>query len=127
MADLVVAGAGVVGLGTAMLLADDRHMVTVVERDTSPQPESAAKAWGAWDRRGSNQFRLPHFFLARYRLILDAELPLPVDFRLEDVWAPPRVGRPDEFSAMMREGERSLRAGAANPTQLAADDIRSAR
>ncbi len=28
-----------------------------------------------WERRGVNQFRLPHFFLARYRTILDKELP----------------------------------------------------
>jgi 2-polyprenyl-6-methoxyphenol hydroxylase-like FAD-dependent oxidoreductase len=72
---IVVVGAGVVGLGTAMLLADDGHQVTVLERDTSPSPASAEEAWSDWERRGVNQFHLPHYFLARYRSILDAELP----------------------------------------------------
>ena len=30
MADVVIVGAGVVGLGTAMLLAKDGHLVTVL-------------------------------------------------------------------------------------------------
>jgi 2-polyprenyl-6-methoxyphenol hydroxylase-like FAD-dependent oxidoreductase len=75
VAKIVVLGAGVVGLGTAMLLADDGHEVTVLERDPAAPVASAAEAWTDWDRRGVNQFRLPHMFLARYRAILDHELP----------------------------------------------------
>jgi len=75
VAKIVVLGAGVVGLCTAMLLADDGHDVVVLERDAAEPVASAAEAWDDWDRRGVNQFRLPHFFLARYRAILDAELP----------------------------------------------------
>jgi 2-polyprenyl-6-methoxyphenol hydroxylase-like FAD-dependent oxidoreductase len=75
MADIVVVGAGVVGLGTAILLAQDGHNVTVLERDPSPPPASVDEAWADWERKGVNQFRLPHFFLARYRNILEAELP----------------------------------------------------
>jgi 2-polyprenyl-6-methoxyphenol hydroxylase-like FAD-dependent oxidoreductase len=75
MAEIVIVGAGVVGLGTALLLAQDGHQVTVLERDPQPPPPRVSDAWGAWDRRGVNQFRLPHFFLARYRTVLDQELP----------------------------------------------------
>jgi len=74
VADIVILGAGVVGLGTALLLAEDGHQVTVLERD--PQaPPSPLDAWDNWCRRGVNQFRLPHFFMARYRTILETELP----------------------------------------------------
>ena len=75
MADILVLGAGVVGLGTALLLAADGHGVTVLERDAQPPPDAAADAWESWERRGVNQFRLPHFFLARWRSIVDQELP----------------------------------------------------
>jgi len=75
MADIVVAGAGVVGLGTAMLMAADGHQVTVLERDPEPGPADPVDAWERWNRPGVNQFRLPHAFLAGFRAVLDAELP----------------------------------------------------
>jgi 2-polyprenyl-6-methoxyphenol hydroxylase-like FAD-dependent oxidoreductase len=74
VARIVIIGAGIVGLGTALLLAHDRHEVTVLERDPSPPPE-AGDGWYGWDRRGVNQFRQPHGFQAGFRRILDAELP----------------------------------------------------
>jgi FAD dependent oxidoreductase len=74
MAGIVIIGAGVVGLGTAILLAGDGHQVTVLERDPAPPP-GAAEAWERWQRPGLNQFRLPHMFLGGFRSVLDAELP----------------------------------------------------
>ena len=74
MARIVIIGAGVVGLGTAMLLAGDGHQVTVLERDPISPPEPI-EAWERWQRPGLNQFRLPHFFLAGFRSVVDAELP----------------------------------------------------
>jgi 2-polyprenyl-6-methoxyphenol hydroxylase-like FAD-dependent oxidoreductase len=75
MAEIVVAGGGICGLNAAMLLAGDGHTVTVLERDPEPPPATAEQAWAGWERKGVNQFRLPHFFLARFRILLEAELP----------------------------------------------------
>src|SRR5262249_35135163 len=66
---------GVVGLGTALLLSRDGHEVTVLERDAEAPPVGSDEIWENWQRRGVNQFRLPHFFLARYRSLLGTELP----------------------------------------------------
>jgi 2-polyprenyl-6-methoxyphenol hydroxylase-like FAD-dependent oxidoreductase len=46
-----------------------------MERDPAPPPSDFEAAWDAWERRGVNQFRLPHAFLGRYRALVDAELP----------------------------------------------------
>ena len=75
IARIVIAGAGVVGLGTALLLCRDGHEVTVLERDGEAPPAGLEEIWSSWQRKGVNQFRLPHFFLARYRSLLDTELP----------------------------------------------------
>ena len=75
VARILIVGAGVVGLGAALLLGRDGHEVTVLERDAEAPPAGAEKIWGSWQRKGVNQFRLPHFFLARYRSLLSTELP----------------------------------------------------
>jgi 2-polyprenyl-6-methoxyphenol hydroxylase-like FAD-dependent oxidoreductase len=75
MADVVVVGGGICGLGTAMLLARDGHDVTVLERDAASPPASPQDAWAAWERSGVTQFRQPHNFMPGLRLLLDAELP----------------------------------------------------
>ena len=75
MSGIVVCGAGICGLTTAMLLANDGHQVTVLERDPAPPPPPGA-AWDAWERRGVNQFRLPHFLMSGFREMVDAELPV---------------------------------------------------
>ena len=75
MARIVVVGAGVVALGTAMLLAGDGHQVIVLERDPEGPPDDPLEAWTGWQRPGLNQFRMAHAFLGRFRAIVDAELP----------------------------------------------------
>lgn len=86
MAQIVVVGAGVVALGTAMLLAHDDHQVIVLERDPDAPPDDPAEAWEHWDRPGLNQFRMAHAFLGGFRAIVDAELPA-VAAALEDAGA----------------------------------------
>ena len=75
MADTIIVGGGVVGMGLGMMLARDGHTVTVLERDPEPPPPSPDEALGRWERTGVNQFRLPHLFLPRYREILERSCP----------------------------------------------------
>lgn len=71
---IIITGAGVAGLSTALFLARDGHKVILLERDATPLPESADAAF-TWDRRGAAQVRHPHAFLARLRNLLRDELP----------------------------------------------------
>jgi 2-polyprenyl-6-methoxyphenol hydroxylase-like FAD-dependent oxidoreductase len=75
VARVLIIGGGVVGMGLGMMLAHDDHAVTILERDSQPAPVDPDGAWKSWERRGVNQFRLPHLFLSRYRQILEQELP----------------------------------------------------
>jgi 2-polyprenyl-6-methoxyphenol hydroxylase-like FAD-dependent oxidoreductase len=74
MSRIVQIGGGIVGLATSLLLARDGHDVTVIERDPAPPP-SPDQAWTDWERRGVNQFRLLHFFAARFRNIVEPNIP----------------------------------------------------
>lgn len=79
MARIVVAGAGVCGLGAALMLARDGHDVTVVERDAAEQPDDADGAWRAWERPGVGQFRIGHILLARGYRVLAERCPEVID------------------------------------------------
>jgi len=79
MSRIVVVGGGFCGLATGLLLADDGHEVTVLERDPSPPPSAPADAWDLWERRGVAQFRQIHYLLPRVRHLLEAELPAVAD------------------------------------------------
>ena len=65
---VLIIGAGICGLGTALLLARDGHDVTVLERDADPVPDSLQDAWDGWPRKGIAQFRQPHNFMPGLRL-----------------------------------------------------------
>jgi 2-polyprenyl-6-methoxyphenol hydroxylase-like FAD-dependent oxidoreductase len=72
--DVVVVGAGIGGLGSALALARGGHRVTVVERDDTPMPDDVEGAF-EWDRRGAPQVRHPHVFLGLARTILRDRFP----------------------------------------------------
>ena len=107
MAEILVLGAGLSGLSTAMLLARDGHQVTVLERDQAPPPAAGPEqAWEAWERRGVSQFRLPHVMLPRWRELMERELPEVLDEVLGA--GGPRLN----LLAMLPESRRGpLRAG----------------
>ena len=79
MADILVLGGGLNGLSTAALLARDGHQVTVLERDPAEPIGSADVLWDTWNRRGVNQFHLPHFMLPRWRDLMEQEIPGVID------------------------------------------------
>lgn len=103
MARIVMIGGGMVGSCAAMMLAADGNEVVVLERDPAPAT-SPDEAWDTWERRGVNQFRLPHLLLARFRQEIDAELPGLSDALLaggalrDDIVA----GIPDDFTGGRR-------------------------
>jgi 2-polyprenyl-6-methoxyphenol hydroxylase-like FAD-dependent oxidoreductase len=75
MGKILVAGGGMCGMAAAMMLADDGHDVTVVERDPEPPPPDLEGAFGGWDRRSVAQFGLAHWLHARGTSILERQLP----------------------------------------------------
>jgi 2-polyprenyl-6-methoxyphenol hydroxylase-like FAD-dependent oxidoreductase len=72
---VIIVGAGMCGLGAAVLLARDGHDVTVIDRDPGPLPDSLDVAWEQWERKGVAQFRQPHNLMPGMRRLLEAELP----------------------------------------------------
>ena len=133
MGRIVFVGGGIVGTCAAMMLANDGHDVTVLERDPAPPPPPR-DAWDDWDRRGVNQFKMLHFFLARFRQVADAELPGLTDAMVDAgaLRMNPFVGVPDEMTGGWREGdERFERVTARRPVgesvvaTMAAADIRA--
>jgi len=89
-----------------MMLANDGHDVTVLERDPA-QPPPPDTAWDDWDRRGVNQFKMLHFFLPRFREVADAELPGLTDAMVAAgaLRMSPLDGIPDEVTGGRRPGD----------------------
>lgn len=112
MANILVIGGGMGGLSAAMLLAQDGHEVTVVERDPSPPPANGDEAWESWDRRGVNQFRMIHYFLPRFREIAEAELPDVVAALDADgvLRSNPIASAPAEVTGGVRDGDERFEA-----------------
>src|SRR6185295_10820520 len=89
-----------------MMLANDGHEVTVLERDATPPPPPDV-AWDEWDRRGVNQFKMLHFFLSRFRQVAEAELPGLTDAMIGAgaLKMNPLVGIPDQATGGWRHGD----------------------
>ena len=69
---IIVVGAGIAGLSTALALQDSGHQVTLLDRDPPPPAGSPDEAFEDWDHGGVPQLRHSHVFLARlYNLLRD--------------------------------------------------------
>lgn len=73
--EILVVGAGIAGLCTALRLGGGARRVTVLERDAPPPAGGPDVAFDAWQRRGVGQLRQSHAFLARLRNIIRDEHP----------------------------------------------------
>jgi 2-polyprenyl-6-methoxyphenol hydroxylase-like FAD-dependent oxidoreductase len=110
MAEIVVLGAGLNGLATAMLLARDGHDVTLLERDAAEPSGDADRLWDTWERSGVNQFRQIHLMMPRWRILMERELP-DVITQLEAVGGArlSLVGMlPDEVTGGRRDGDEQF-------------------
>lgn len=64
---IVIAGASIAGLSTALALSRLGRPVDILERDTPPAATSPNHLFATWDRPGVPQLRHSHGFLARLR------------------------------------------------------------
>lgn len=71
---VVVIGAGIGGLGSALALARGGNRVTLIERDDTPMPPDPEAAF-YWERTGAPQVQHPHVFLGLARTILRDRFP----------------------------------------------------
>jgi 2-polyprenyl-6-methoxyphenol hydroxylase-like FAD-dependent oxidoreductase len=67
---VVVIGAGMAGLWTAMALSTREREIVVLDRDPPPPDGGADVAFEDWRRRGVGHLRHSHAFLARLRTIV---------------------------------------------------------
>jgi 2-polyprenyl-6-methoxyphenol hydroxylase-like FAD-dependent oxidoreductase len=72
---VLVIGAGMAGLWSALALAPTGRDVTLLERDPPPPEGGPDAAFDDWARRGVGHLRHSHAFLARLRLIIRDEHP----------------------------------------------------
>lgn len=72
---VLVIGAGMAGLCTALALAPTGREVIILERDPPPPSGDADQAFADWQRRGVGHLRHSHAFLARLRGIIRDEHP----------------------------------------------------
>jgi 2-polyprenyl-6-methoxyphenol hydroxylase-like FAD-dependent oxidoreductase len=73
--NVLVVGAGIAGLFTALAIAPTGRKVTILERDSAPQSHDTDDAFLNWQRRGVGHLRQSHAFLARLRSIIRTEHP----------------------------------------------------
>lgn len=67
---ILIIGAGMAGLFTALALGSRGNAVTILERDPPPPEGGADAAFEDWNRRGVGHLRHSHAFLARLRSIV---------------------------------------------------------
>ncbi|MFL0587086.1 hypothetical protein [uncultured Sphingomonas sp.] len=72
---VIVVGAGIAGLCTALRLGGGTRRLLLLERDDAPPEGGPDVAFDQWQRRGVGQLRQSHAFLARLRNIIRDEHP----------------------------------------------------
>jgi 2-polyprenyl-6-methoxyphenol hydroxylase-like FAD-dependent oxidoreductase len=62
---ILVAGAGIAGLGAALALTGKGHAIELIERDQPPPTGDMNEVFDTWERKGATQVRHSHGFTAR--------------------------------------------------------------
>ncbi len=75
---VLILGAGMGGLFTALALKPSERMITILERDPPP-PAGVEEAFQDWRRRGVGQLRHSHGFLSRLRDVIKRRHPALID------------------------------------------------
>jgi hypothetical protein len=70
---ILVIGAGIAGLCTALALGPTGKSLTLIERDGPPPEGSPDEAFHDWTRRGVGHLRQSHAFLARLNTIIKTD------------------------------------------------------
>lgn len=76
---VVILGAGMAGLWSALALAPHAREIVLLERDPPPPPGGAEAVFEGWKRRGASQLRHSHAFLARLRELISRHHPAVLD------------------------------------------------
>ena len=72
---ILIAGAGIAGLGAALAFGDGKYRVTVLDRDSAAPDASPEEAFHTWERRGATQLRHSHAFLGRLTTLIRTRHP----------------------------------------------------
>jgi 2-polyprenyl-6-methoxyphenol hydroxylase-like FAD-dependent oxidoreductase len=99
---VLVAGAGIAGLGVALALGGGDREITILDRDPPPPESSPDEAFLSWERRGATQLRHSHVFLGRLTTLLRERYPDLLDellrenvypFPFRDALSPPLMAK----------------------------------
>src|SRR6185437_4135579 len=80
---VLIAGAGMVGLGAGLALANGKRQITLIERDPPPPALAPHDLFQEWERRGVAQLRHSHIFLGRLMVLFRDHFP----FLMEELLA----------------------------------------
>ena len=72
---VLVAGAGIAGLGAALALGGGSRDVTILDRDPPPPDLSPDEAFYRWERKGATQLRHSHAFIGRLTSLIRDRYP----------------------------------------------------
>lgn len=81
---ILIAGAGIAGLGAALAFGDGKRRVTVLDRDPAPPNASPEEAFLTWERRGATQLRHSHAFLGRLTTLIRTRYPALMEELLQE-------------------------------------------
>ncbi len=80
---ILVAGAGIAGLGAALALCNGKRSVTILDRDPPPPDTSPDEVFQTWERRGATQLPHSHAFLGRLTTLIRDRYPALLNELLE--------------------------------------------